>query len=216
MKTKTPMKGLLIFSFYAAKGNVALLFLVCIVFGGVFLATGWMFLFNMLVIYSMALFPMLVIMSMGQNANWERFQLTMPIGRSTLLRMQYLSVILATIVPTLLVTAVTALGVLFQEAMFDGGFGAAMIAIVPSLAMPFFIAGTSLPLAVSKIGRGREGMVLNVCFFAAIGLMMFAPQLAERFTLSLEQLAVWVVAISMFLFIAAYPITRRFYAKVDF
>jgi len=220
MKQKNPMKGLLIFSLYAASGNVALLFLICLIFGGVFLATGWMFFFNMLVIYSMTVFPMLVIMSMGQNDKWERFQLTMPIGRSTLLRMQYTSVILATIVPTILVTAVTGLGVLLQGAVLEeavgAGFGAAMINIVPALAMPFFIAGSSLPLASSKLGRGRESLVLNVSFFAAIGLMMFAPQIADRFALSFGQLAVWIVAVSMFLFIVSYPITRMFYAKIDF
>ena len=210
------MKGLLIFSFYAASGNVALLFLICLIFGGVFLVTGWVFLYNMLVIYSLALFPMLVIMSMGQNDKWERFQLTMPIGRGTLLQMQYISVILATIVPTLLVTAVTGLGVLLQGAVFGAGFGAAMIHTVPALAMPFFIAGSSLPLASSKLGRGRESLVLNVSFFAAIGLMMFAPQIADRFALSFGQLAVWIVAVSMFLFIVSYPITRMFYAKIDF
>ena len=216
MKRKYPMKGLLIFSFYAASGNVALLFLVCLLFGGIFLVTAWEFLFSMLVIYSMALFPMLVIMSMGQNDKWERFQLTMPIGRSTLLRMQYISVVLATIVPTLLVTAVTGLGVLFQGDVLGAGFVMAMRNIAPTLAMPFFIAGTSLPLAASKIGRGRESLVLNVSFFAAIGIMMFAPQIADRVDLSLGMLGVWIAVVSIGLFIVSYPVTQRFYARLDF
>jgi len=216
MKQTNPMKGLLIFSFHAARGNVALLFLICIILGGVFLATGWLFFFNMLVIYSMALFPMLVIMSMGQNDKWERFQLTMPIGRSTLLGMQYLSVILATILPTLLVLVFTGLGVLLQGGAFDGGFGAAMLGIAPSFAMPFFIAGTSLPIASSKIGRGRESLVLNVSFFAAIGLMMFAPQIADWFGVTFGVLAFWIAAISVALFVVSYPITRVIYARLDF
>jgi len=216
MKQKNPIKGLLMFSFHAASGNVAILLLVCIIASGVFLATGWEILFMLLVTYSATVFPLYILMSMGQNEKWERFQLSMPIRRSTLLRMQYASMVLFTIVPILLVIAVTALGVLLQRDIFEDGFGAAMLGMVPPFAMPFFIAGTALPLASSKVGRGKEGLVLNISFFTAIGLMMFTPQIADRFALSLGEFGVWVAAISGFLFIVSYPISRWQYARIDF
>jgi len=218
MKAKHPMKGLLLCSFYTASGNTVLLLLALLALGGVFVVTGQVFFFNMSVIYATTVLPMQVIIGMASNdGKWERFQLSMPIRRSDLIRVHYISLVLSgTVVPLVLITALTGVGVVLHESTFDQGFASAMINSVPAFGMPFLISGLCFPLASSKLGKGREGAILSICFFIAIGIMMIVPQMGDWFNLSFHMVAILIAGISALIFIVSYPITRKMYSKMDF
>jgi len=151
-----------------------------------------------------------------KDGKWERFQLTMPITRSDLLRMQYLGMTIAVIISVALVVVTIGAGVFLQGEIFEDSFMTGIFMTLPSIALPFLMSGISLPLASSKIGRGREGGVLTLCQFAAIGIMLTTPWLVERFGVSLNVFGVLLVAASVLIFIISYFITRVMYARMDF
>ena len=218
MNTKHPMRGLLLCSFYTASGSTILLLLALLALAGAFVVTGTVFFFNMSVIYATTVLPLQVITGMASNeGKWERFQLSMPIKRSDLIRVHYISLVLSgAVVPLVLISALTAVGVVLYGDIFDQGFAAAMITSVPAFGMPFLISGLCFPLACSKLGKGREGGILSICFFFAIGIMMLVPQMGDWFNLSFNMLAVLIAAVSVSIFLVSYPITRMMYNKMDF
>jgi len=218
MKPKHPIKGLLFCSFYTASGSLTLLLLALLVLSGAFVVTGAAFFFNISVIYATTVLPMQMIIGMASNdGKWERFQLSMPIRRSDLIRVHYISLVLVgTIVPLVFITALTGVGVVLHESIFDQGFASAMIGSVPAFGMPFLVSGLCFPLASSKLGKGREGAILSICFFFAIGIMMIVPQMQYWFNLSFNMIAILIAAISVLIFLVSYPITRAMYQKMDF
>jgi len=216
MKRK-PMKGLLIFCFHAASGNVSLLLLGMLALAVVFSVTGSVFFLNVFLIYAVTIFPMMVITSMASNAGkWEQFQLTMPITRRNLLQMQYLGVLSAIFVSAVFVAGITGLATILHEIVFEEGFVSAMIGLIPTLSIPFLMVGVLFPLAVSKIGKERQGGLSTLCMLGAIGLVMLLPQVESWSGLSSNAIAILFATVSVFIFIVSYPITRALYARIDF
>jgi len=218
MKTKNPMRGLLTFTIHAASGNASLVLLACLVLAVAFLVIGHAFFLNMFALAALVIFPMMVIASMGdKSGKWERFQLTLPIRRRNLLAVQYITVLFTAILGVILVVVTIGVGyVLGESVLFDDGIVALIAGMAPTLGMPFFMAGMFFMLASSKIGKGREAGLVSVCQFAAIGIILLAPWVGDRFDLSFHTLAIGILAVSALIFIVSYFITRVLYAKMDF
>jgi len=216
MKRKQ-MKGLLIFCFHAASGNVSLLLMGLLALSVIFLATGIAFFLNIFLIYAVTLFPMMVVTSMASNAGkWEQFQLTMPIRRHHLIQMQYTGLLFAIFVSAVFVIGITGLGVILREVVFEEGFVSALIGFIPSMSVPFLMMGVLFPLASSKIGKGRESGLMTICMLGAIGLTILLPQMEDWLGMSFNMVAVLFAAVSVCVFIVSYPITRALYGKMDF
>jgi len=216
MRTKSPMKGLLRYSAYAASGNASITLFAAVALAVVFLATGNQFFFNMLVLCALIIFPMIVIGVMGMG-NWERFQLTMPVRRDTLLTMQYLSIILCAFIGVALVAITAGAGyALGISGLFDDGMMELTLNTVPALGMPFLMAGVVFPLASTKRGQEMATGILTTSQFITIGVVMLTPWAASRFDVSLQVIGLWVVAMSMVAFVGSYFVTRMLYAKLDF
>ncbi|MCL2843561.1 MAG: ABC-2 transporter permease, partial [Oscillospiraceae bacterium] len=200
MKTKKPMKGLLIYSIHATSGNTSIVLFVALALAVVFLISGNAFFLNMLTLCALIIFPMLVMGALGAG-NWERFQLTMPIRRNTLIAVQYLSMVICAIIGVVLVAVTLGVGhALGVGEMFDNGIAEIVISIGPVLGMPFLMVGMVFPLASSKWGKERAVGILTISQFVAIGVTMLAPWAGERLGLSLQMIAILVVAISMLIF----------------
>ena len=217
MKPKNPMKGLLTFGFHAASGNVSVLLLGLLALSLAFLVTGVVFFLNIFLIYAVTLFPMSVVMSMGdKDGKWERFQLTLPVRRRHLLQMQYLVLLLAILVSAIFVVGIVGLGTILHEAVFEMEFVPAMVNQIPALSLPFLMMGVFFPLGSSKVGRGRESSILTMCMLGSIGILMFMPQIENWLGLSFHIIAAVFAGVSVLVFGISYFITRAMYVNMDF
>jgi len=217
MKTKAPMKGLLAFSFHSASKSISTNLLISLVLAGGFLIVENAVLLAILVLILMLNLPMAIIMTLAsKDGKWERYQLTMPIKRSDLLLMQYLSVLFATIVAAALLITVMGISTVLHDELFDYGFITIIINTAHSFGLPLLMTGVLFPLASSKIGAGREQSLLTVCMIAAMGVNVLVPNLGNMLGMSAEIFPVLIFAISVIIFIVSYYITRAMYAKMNF
>ena len=217
MKTRKPMRGLLTFSFHSASSTASLTLMGCLALMAVFLVTGNLMFFTFLVMAGFLIMPMYVMMSMGdKEGRWERFQLTFPVTRSNLLKMQYLSVALSLIIPTLLVLASIGLGTLLHPEHPDLGLTIGHLSLLLFLGMPFLMSGLFFILSMTKIGRGKEAGLISVLQMVAIGVVLGTPWLTERFEVSNEVVSVVIFAVAVLVFILSYFITRVLNNKMDY
>ncbi|MCL2201615.1 MAG: ABC-2 transporter permease [Oscillospiraceae bacterium] len=216
MKRNSPIRGLLTFSLYASLGNASLALLGCIVLAIVFLITDNILFLSFLKMCGFLIMPMYVILSLGdKEGRWERFQLTMPIKRSSLLKAQYLSVVLSLIAPAIIVAITFGVRAFLQmEALEDDDV--MHVLALAALGMPFFMAGIFFPLSSSKLGRGKEAPLLTICQFAALAILLIAPWASEQFGLPLAIVSVSTIAVSLVIFIASFFVTSAIYSKMDF
>ena|GEM_PF-1498640 len=229
MKTKSPMRGMLTFALFSASGNALYLLLGCAAAAIAFLITSnvlpeglQVLLFNFAALFGLLSFPLLVITSLGdKDGAWERFQLTMPIKRSDLLRVQYLAAMVAVVIGVALVVTTIFLSDLFGMTIFaeqmemDNNFTAGIFTMLPTLAMPFLMSGLFFPLATTKLGKGKEAAIMNICQFFALAVMILAPFVANGFGLNFNTFGTAILAVSVVVFIVSYFISRRTYSKLD-
>jgi len=217
MKTRKPMRGLLIFSFHSASSTVSLTLMGCLALMAVFLVTGNLMFYTFLLMAGFLIMPTYVMMSMGdKEGRWERFQITFPVTRSNLLKVQYLSVALSLIIPTLLVVASIGLGALLHPEHPDLGITIGHLSLLLFLGMPFLMSGLFFVLSMTKIGRGKETGLLSVLQIVAIGVVVVTPWLNERFDISNEVVSVVIFAVAVLFFIISYFITRVLNNKMDY
>jgi len=218
MKTKNPMRGLLIFYFHAAFGNISLSLLGILAAMIVFLFTGNAFFFNISAIVGLLSLPLLIMSSMGaQEGRWERFQLTMPITRGALLGMQYLCLVLSLIIPVVLVLATIALSIpLGQGEIFEDSLMTGITAVLPTFSMPFLLAGFLFPMVTTRFGKDKETGLVTFAQFGAIGIVLVAPWVSEWLGVSFYMMGLGILAVSILIFIFSYFISRVTYRKFDF
>ena len=109
MNARNPIKGLMIYSFHSASGNLTIIFLVCMVMAVGLLITGNGQIYFWLGVMTIDAPVYVVIAGIAakNGATWKRFQLAMPVKRSDLVSLQYLQVVIASIIgiPLFLVSA---------------------------------------------------------------------------------------------------------------
>ena len=219
MRTKNPMRGLLTFLFYSASRNMSIVLVICILLAAAFLifgSAGWFSLFIFIFVLN---FPIVLIMSMASREGlWERFQLTMPVSRSDLIRMQYLGVVFPVIFAACVVVVVIGIATVTNDDMFNDGFVNALVESAYYFGLPLLMAGTSFPLASSKLGKDKGEAILTISMLASGGMMMVAPQIGHwlGFDLSMAMVSVSILAVSIVVFVGSYFITKAMYAKSDF
>jgi len=219
MRTNNPLKGLLKFLFYSASGNFLVIFPICILLSAIFLITGNSFFFMMLVITAMLTLPMMIITNMAaKDGKWERYQLTMPITRTHLLKMQYYGVLLISLIAALLVIATIGISIALtpNQYLFEYGFARAIIDSLFSLGMPLLMTGLTFPLATSKIGEERESSMLTISMFFTLGINILLPHIGNWVGLSTDMISVVAFAVSVLIFIISFFITRVLYNIKDF
>ena len=218
MRTKNPLRGLLQFHFYSVSGNAAFVILIILALAAVLLITGNNIVKNLFVAAGTVALPYTIMSGMGGKAypKWERFQLTMPLGRSHLIGSHYLVVFLASLIGFPLI--ILALGMTFSlhEAWFDYNFTTALLGALSFLAFPLIMAGLIFPIAITKFGEGRGEALFVVCSSAAIGVFILISWLGNRVNLATDVISLVKFGTSVLVFAVSYFITRQIYAKLDF
>ena len=216
MSTKSQIKGLMIYSFHAESGNLAIILLVCLVMAVGLLITGngqigfW---FGVLTINA-PVFTVISGMGAKTGVMWKRFQLAMPVRRSDLVSLQYLQVIIASIIGIPLFMVITSLAFTLHEGYPDFSVAESFIRISQFLPMSLLMAGLVFPLANTKIGENRQEAISITCFL--ISAMIVQPLMGTRLGIPGDIAALLVFAISATTFMISFAITKRLYSKKNF
>ena len=211
MNERSQIKGLLIYSFHAASGNLAIILIAFLGMAAGLLITGngYIYLyFGMIAINA----PVYAILStLGKTrAIWERFQIAMPVKRSSIVSLKYLQVILASLIGIPLFTVIAAM----TFAMHEGYPDFSIAEISPYFSISLLMSAFLLPLACTKIGENRQDSLFLVCFFVAFVIVQ--PLMGTRLGIPRNTAALLVFAISAIAFIISIPITKRLYSRKDF
>ena len=211
MNGRSQIKGLLIYSFQAARVNLAIILFACLGMAAGLLATGNSYLYLYFGVFTINVPVYIVINTLGKTrAIWERFQIAMPVKRNNIATLKYLQVILASIIgiPFFIVVAGTTF-------VLHEGYPVFSIAeISPFVSISLLMAGLLLPLACTKIGEKSQEALFTACMFAAV--LVVQPIMGTRLGIPRNTAALLVFAISVIAFVISIPITKRFYSRKDF
>jgi len=217
MKNRSPIKGLLVYSYYASGPVVGANFLVCLIVAISFLFAGVNWGFQILVFMAGINLPMSAMIGMAsKEGKWERYQLTMPIKRGQLIAMQYLTMLIVTALAVVLLATFVGASSILHDDMFYGSLIDTFLGTAHTFSLPLLMAGLVFPLASSKIGKDRETMVMLVCMTAAMAIHVAVPMIGYRIGLSVDIIPTAFLAITAAYFIVSYFISKSLYNKLDF
>lgn len=213
---KTPMKGLLIYSFSAAKGNLLVGYMCIAVAGAVMLITGMSEAYQAFL--SMAVtFPPFFLMSGVASANaprWERYQISMPVKRKDVIRNYYVGVILIMLVNIPLILAVTGLGIALHNRLIFYVVEIADMMIIPLLGFPFFNGAIFYPLTLS-IGEDKGESIATICGIIGVGFVILLSWIINYHNLGRGMAVLLIIAVAVIPYIISYFISQRIYSKLD-
>jgi len=214
--TRKPLSGLLLYFLYSAGGKLAISFLQTIAWGIAFLFTGNVWVHMIFGINAIAGAALIVIVGMGnKEVDWERFQLTMPVRRNDMIRSQFMSIALASLVGVPLFVIITGLSVLFHETAYFT-LTTVFVSMAPFLATPFILGGLLFPLMCIKSLENKQDGFFSLLFLAAIGIPQLITWGAGRLGWSVEIASLLTLVVSLVIFIVSFFITKKLYAKMDF
>ena len=216
MNARSSTKGLLIYSFHAASGNLAIIILVCLVLAASLLITGNGQLYFWFGVFAINGPVYIVIAGIAAKTGvmWNRFQLAMPVKRSDLVSLQYLQVIIASIIGIPLFIVIAGITFTLHEGYPNFAVAEIVIRISQFLPMSLLMAGLVFPLTNIKIGENRQEAISIACFLVAT--MIVQPLMGTRLGIPHDIAALLVLAISMIAFVISFAITKRLYSKKDF
>ena len=208
-----PMKGLFLLTYFRTRNALLASIGGVFIIGLAFLATEQELLYNMFVILCMIHLPVQALGGMGgTEGRWERFQVSLPVKRSDLLKVQYLSVVLVAIIGAVILTAGIGISTAVHREWFNYGFASAIASSSHSYGLALmaiglaFILGTVLPHHIAGI----------VAFMVPALTQALVPVIADNTEISIYVASVSVLVVSVVVFIASYFIMKGAYGKVDF
>ena len=217
----SPIKGLLLYTFYSATATARLILGICLLFGVYLLCA---IRFHALHAHSAPVFALMGIATFSCSfimseykdvaTKWSRVQLAMPIKRSDVIASKYLGHLLM----LSLGIALTAIFIGLHFPLRDcvECFIENILWFVPaSIGTSLISCGLFYPVAY-VMGIDKDGALYLVCMFVSGGIN--ALILWIGYTAKLPQIvnAAVCVIISAVLFVVSYVITAKIYAKKDF
>ena len=212
-----PMKGLLLFYYYGVSGAIAIIMAFCAVLAVAAVITGNDFLYNSSILLAVGGLPYMIIVSMCQKSylKWECFRLTMPIKRRELASVQYLCVLLASLVG--LPLAVLIVVVTSKIHGMGDNLTADLFYILANLSVPLLCAGLLFTIGCTKIGEKYGEALFLLCLMATVGInMILIPWIGTELNWSGSMTSLVVFTVGVVAFIIAWKITGSLYEKKDF
>jgi len=235
---RQPLKGLLLFSMFSAKGHILMAFSISLM-GAIFsLIFGTTPMFSFIAITFFSTFSLISNASEMKmdGTKWAKFQLSMPVKRRDTITARYIFYILLTIVALIMTGIVESLAHLFaylniiSYGTFSlGGIGPiktlldamAMTPIQISYYVLLFSIGSALlscaiyyPLAYG-IFKGKEELTALAVLVGNVLITFGLLWLAHRLDFSLSQTVGLGVIIPILLLILSYFLTVKIYQKID-
>ena len=217
MRTKNPMRGLLTFAYYNLSGSANISILISLLLAIVYIVTGTDMLFVILAMVATVSLPMTAIMGMAaKDGKWEKFQLTLPVTRDDVLRVQYITIVYLSVVAAAIIMVAVVGGVVTQHEMFASGVGRAALDTLYTFGTPLMMTGLSFPLASSNFGKDRQGAMLNISIMVSVFIVMMVPNVAGWLDVSMSVVSAAYFGVAVVVFVGSYFVTRGMYARSDF
>jgi len=213
MATNNPMRSLLILTWFKTRSKVLGGFAYIIILGILYLGSEIEMIQMMFFMACMIYLPLQVLAGMSENeGRWERFQVSLPIKRSYLLKAQYLSVVFAAICGGIILTIGIGISTAMHEQWFNYGFASAILSSSHIYGAAFLAIG--LCFTLSLIIGGFAAWIIGMLVPTLVQVLV--PIIAENVGISVYVLSASVFVGSIIIFIASYFIMKTVYEKVDF
>jgi len=218
MPRRNPIRGLLVYSFYAAKGNLQISLLVTLAMAVALFITGHTVVYNFFVLAAIGLPPYILMMRMGakNQPQWEKYQVSMPIKRKNFTAAIYLSVLFALIAGILLCTVLSIFSFILHDYILHHVIKTAFGQMAYLVGIVLLMFAIIVPIGSTKFGESRGEIFFTICLAVALGVMLLISWLGNRAGLSQVIISASRVAISAVSFIISYHITNKMYSKIDF
>ena len=213
MKTNNTMRGLITLTFFRTRNTVLGGIVYMIIMGIAFLASDQIFLHGMFMFTAVVYLPIQMIVGMAaDDGRWERFQIALPIKRTDLLKAQYLSVVLVSLIGFVVLTAGIGAGTVISEEYFNNGFASNILSSLHIYGMAFlsigllFILAMFVPPMVAWIISGLTPAIV----------MTATPTIGENLGISAYIASGAVLAVSVIVFVVSYLVSKVSYQRSDF
>lgn len=214
------MKGLIRNNFYSMQSNITLAFIIALilVFTPFLIADSA----SSIIPFSISAQMLIFVLNTGTSlhadevAKWNKFELTLPVKRSTIIGAKYISFI-ALILLGMIMGGVTLICAKFAEFNLDTnsiiwayGFGLTLSILSIAIMYPCML----------KIGTEKNESILLLSFFIAIGIMLVIALLSSNITNGMNWRHPFVGIVSMIVslvcFASSYLISLRVYRNKEF
>jgi len=226
---RSPIHGLMKFSFYAlSKKTVGVMLLwtvfSLVILGALFGSTGNLIenlggevgIFVMIIHLALFSSPYTIMMYSEDTTRWERYQLAMPVKRSNLAATYYLSIAVSQLASFVVVGLIVGIGFILYGDMGYLVTNAGFRPYASGLGMIWLMAALLYPLGSTEFGGNNQPVAFFISMAFGIG-GYFAVLLGFHF-IGLEGNAQLfaTLAFSLVLFVVSILITAKLMAKGDF
>lgn len=211
-----PMRGLLLFYYYGVSGTIVLYMALALMMVAVAIITGNNIIYNGSILLATAGLPLMIIMSMCNKdyLKWERFRLAMPIRRRDLASVQYLCILLASVVGLPLAVLIV---VLPSKMNGMGDIAADLFFVLSILALPLLSGGLLFTIGCTKFGEKYGEVVFTLCLMVAAGInMVLIPRIGDWLNWSRSITSLVVFVVGLVVFAISWWVTGCMYEKKDF
>jgi len=218
MKTNNPTRGLLMYSFYSARGNIGVAILVALAMGVTLLITGNTTVYTFFVGAAIGVPPYLIMIKMGakNQLQWEKYQVSMPVKRKNMVASFYLSILIAAIFGLLLCGIILGVGSILHESIVEVITETAFGQVSTVFGMVLLMGGLLLPIGSTKVAESRGEAFFSICLGLAIAIMFLISWVGGRAEISPAIMSLSQVIISAVVFVISYYVVINMYAKNDF
>jgi len=234
---RQPLKGLLLFSLFSAKGHLVMASAIMLCFAIFAIAVGSTPIAGF---GAMLIFPTMSLLSnasemKADKSKWEKFQLSMPLKRRDVITSRYLFFLFLTLLALVFTGVIEGIAYLLDalNILQAGGF-AMGLEVILEIIDAFAITTGQLSLGVTLVSigsaflscaiyyplnftifKGKEELTALFVFFGNIIITIFLIWLGGRLELSLNQLVLLCVLAPTFLLILSYFLSVKFYQRMD-
>lgn len=218
------MKGLLRNNFYGIVENVKIVIAVVVIFGIVLLITGEATLLPAFSLIAPPIIAVLMISCLRKESasKWEKYKLTLPIRRKSIIESQYISHTIWSIAGVVVVAVFMAFTVIIHgDQYFYYGFRDAITLVLGGGILAILIGAISYPLYYLW-GAEKTEVILVIGVIGSIGIVFILTMLVNTFsdgnvsdTLYYISLVI-VTAVTIIAYVSSYFISKFIFQKREY
>ena len=216
MKKNNPVKGLIIYTFYSANGNITMISPAIFLLGIIMAVTGTLFMYQIYMAFGIAVLSCTLIMNAHKDSasKWSKFQLALPVKRSNVVTANYLGHLFMLFASILLAGILIGLGVTLNESLMENISGYVFTYIAYCVGISLVACAVFYPI-IYTVGASKEEGIYTVSLLAAGGFLSLIWWMGRWYNISYTTISILQITISSALFTASYLLTTKIYAKKD-
>jgi ABC-type transport system involved in multi-copper enzyme maturation permease subunit len=217
MKRISLVKGLILYSYHSAIGNIAIVSAICLVVGILLVITGDSRFLNIFISLGITLMScsLMYCVQKDKSSKWNRYQLAMPVKRSDVIASQYLGHLIALLYAIIFTGTFSYISIVLHKDILTM-FNENALSIIPlSIGASLVSCALFYPFVPALDANGGESLIF-VCMLIACCINAFIYWLGHKAELPQGINAALCIVLSIVFFIISFIITIKIYAKKDF